>query len=111
MALLLCLFVLSIVTIWMVNIFESATVYQSALRNSMEYEQALYLANAGVQHAIAELENNLAWRGNVTSGNYPASGSYTAVAVDGTTSGTVEITASGVCGESERRVQVIVQVN
>ena len=82
-ALLLCLFVLSIVSVWVVNMFQSATVYQSALRNTIEYEQALYLANAGVHHAVAELENNLAWRGTVTAGSYPASGSYSATAVNG----------------------------
>jgi len=111
MALLLCLFVLSIVTVWVVNMFESATVYQSALRNSFEYEQALYLANAGIQHALAELENNVAWRGKVAAESYPASGSYAAVAEDGATSGTVEIISTGVCGEAERRLQAIVQLN
>jgi Tfp pilus assembly protein PilX len=110
-ALLLCLFVLSIVTVWTVNIYESATVYQSALRNTIEYEQALYLANGGVHHAVAELENNLAWRGTVSAGSYPASGSYSATAVDGATAGTVEITSTGVAGDATRRLQATVLVN
>jgi Tfp pilus assembly protein PilX len=110
-ALLLCLFVLSIVTVWVVNIFQSATVYQSALRNTIEYEQALYLANAGVHHAVAELENSLAWRGTVTAGSYPASGSYSATAVNGVTPGTVDITSSGVAGGATRRLQSTVLVN
>jgi type II secretory pathway component PulK len=110
-ALLLCLFVLSIVTVWTVNIYESATVYQSALRNTIEYEQALYLANGGVHHAVAELENNLAWRGTVSAGSYPASGSYSATAVDGATAGTVEITSTGVAGSATRRLQATVLVN
>ena len=110
-ALLLCLFVLSICTVWVVNIFQSATVYQSAQRNTIEYEQALYLANAGVHHAVAELENNLAWRGTVTAGSYPASGSYSATAVNGATSGTVDITSTGVAGGATRRLQSTVLVN
>lgn len=110
-ALLLCLFVLSLVTVWTVNMYESATVYQSALRNTLEYEQALYLANGGVHHALAELENDLAWRGTVTAGSYPASGSYSATAVDGATAGTVDITSTGVSGGATRRLLATVLVN
>ncbi len=110
-ALLICLFVLSLVSVWTVNMFQSATVYQSALRNTIEYEQALYVANAGVHHAVAELESNTTWRGTVTAGSYPASGSYTATAVNGTTSGTVDITATGVAGGATRRLQATVSVN
>jgi Tfp pilus assembly protein PilX len=110
-ALLVCLFVLSIVSVWTVNMFQSATVYQSALRNSIEYEKALYLANAGVHHGLAELESNLAWRGTVTSGSYPASDSYSATAVNGAAAGTVEITATGVSGEATRRLMATVLVN
>jgi Tfp pilus assembly protein PilX len=110
-ALLLCLFVLSIVTVWTVNIYQSATVYQSALRNTIEYEQALYLANGGVHHAMVELENNLAWRGTVSAGTYPASGSYSATAADGATAGTVDITSTGVAGGATRRLLATVLVN
>ncbi|MEX2310609.1 MAG: hypothetical protein WD738_23785 [Pirellulales bacterium] len=110
-ALLLCLFVLSLVTVWTVNMYESATVYQSALRNTIEYEQALYLANGGVHHAMAELENNIAWRGTVSAGSYPSSGSYSATAVDGAMAGTVDVTSTGVSGGSTRRLQATVLVN
>lgn len=110
-ALLLCLFVLSIVSVWVVNMYQSATVYQSAQRNTIEYEQALYLANAGVHHALAELEASLAWRGTVSAGSYPASGSYSATAVNGATSGTVDVTSTGVSGGATRRVQATIIVN
>jgi Tfp pilus assembly protein PilX len=110
-ALLLCLFVLSLVTVWTVNMYESATVYQSALRNTIEYEQALYLANGGVHHAMAELESNFAWRGTISAGSYPASGSYSATAVDGAAAGTVDITSTGISGGSTRRLQATVLVN
>jgi type II secretory pathway component PulK len=110
-ALLLCLFVLSIITVWLVDMLNSQTVYQSALRNTIEYEQAVYLANAGVHHATAELELNTSWRGTVTAGGYPASGSYSATAVDGAAAGTVDVTSTGVAGEVTRRVQATVQVN
>lgn len=110
-ALLLCLFVLSFVSIWVVNMLDNATTYQSALRNSIEYEQSLYLANAGVHAAVAEIENNTSWLGTVTGGSYPASGSYSATAVSGSASGTVDITATGISGGSTRRLFATVQLN
>lgn len=110
-ALLLCLFVLSIVTVWLVDMLNSQTVYQSALRNMIEYEQSLYQSNAGIHHAVAELEANTTWRGTVTAGSYPASGSYSATAVNGVASGTVDVTSIGVAGEVTRRLQATVLVN
>jgi Tfp pilus assembly protein PilX len=111
MALLLCLFVLSIVTVWLVDMLDSATVYQSALRNTIEYEQALYLANAGVHHAVAQLETNTSWLGTVTAGGYPASGSYSATAAPGGVAGTVDIVSYGVSGQVTRKLSATVQVN
>jgi Tfp pilus assembly protein PilX len=105
-ALLICLFVLSIVTVWTVDMLESASIYQSALRNTIEYEQALYQANAGVQDVLAQLATNVDWRGTVTAGSYPSSGSYSATAANGAVVGTVDVTSTGVAGATTRRVQV-----
>jgi type II secretory pathway component PulK len=110
-ALLICLFVLSLVSVWTVDMLESASVYQSALRNSIEYEQALYQANAGVQHALSQLESDATWRGSVTAGSYPNSGSYLATAVNGSVSGTVDVTSTGVAGATTRRVEATILVN
>jgi Tfp pilus assembly protein PilX len=110
-ALLICLFVLSLVSVWVVDMLESASVYQSALRNSIEYEQALYQANAGVHHVLAQLESNVGWRGTVTAGSYPASGSYSATAANGAIAGTVDITSTGVASGSTRRLSATVLVN
>jgi Tfp pilus assembly protein PilX len=110
-ALLVCLFVLSLVTVWVVDMLESASIYQSALRNSIEYEQALYQANAGVHHALAQLESDVDWRGTVSAGSYPASGSYSATAVTGAAPGTVDITSTGVAGGTTRRLSSTVQAN
>lgn len=99
------------VTVWAVDMLESASVYQSALRNTIEYEQALYQANAGVHHALAQLESNASWRGTVTAGSYPASNSYSATAANGAAAGTVDITSTGVVGGATRRVSSTVIVN
>lgn len=110
-ALLICLFVLSIASVWTVDMMESASVYQSALRNSIEYEQALYQANAGVQHVLYQLEIDVNWRGTATAGSYPASGSYSATAVNGSLAGTVDVTANGVAGATTRKIQATILVN
>lgn len=90
---------------------DSASVYQSALRNTIEYEQALYQANSGVQNVLAQLEANIAWRGTVTGGTYPASGSYSATAANGAANGTVDVTSTGVAGETTRRLSATILVN
>jgi Tfp pilus assembly protein PilX len=110
-ALLVCLFVLSIVSVWTVDMLDSASVYQSALRNTIEYEQSLYQANAGVQHVLAQLEANINWRGTVTGGSYPNSNSYSATAANGVTNGTVDVTSTGVAGETTRRLAATILVN
>jgi Tfp pilus assembly protein PilX len=110
-ALLICLFVLSIVTVWTVDMLESASIYQSALRNTIEYEQALYQANAGVQDVLAQLATDVDWRGTVTAGSYPSSGSYSATAANGASLGIVNVTSTGVAGATTRRVQATVTVN
>jgi Tfp pilus assembly protein PilX len=107
-ALLVTIFVLTLITVWLVDMLNSEAVYESALRNTIEYEQALYLANAGVHHATAELEANTGWRGTVTGGG---PGSYSATAVDGSVAGTADIVSSGVAGEVTRRLHATVQIN
>jgi Tfp pilus assembly protein PilX len=110
-ALLIALFVLSLVTVWTVDMLESASVYQSALRNTIEYEQALYQANAGVQHVLYQLETDANWRGAVSAGSYPASGSYSATAVNGSVSGTADVTSTGVAGATTRKISATILVN
>lgn len=110
-ALLMCLFVIFMTTVWLGDMLGTQSVHMSAVRNVVEYEQALYQANAGVHHVAAELEADNNWRGTVTDGGYPASGSYSATATDGATEGTVEITSTGVAGQVSRSVQAAVQVN
>lgn len=109
-ALLLCLFVIAMVSVWVVSMLSTQAIQFAALRNTIDYERALYLANAGVHHAATELEADIDWRGTATSGGYPADGSYSATAVDDLP-GTVLITSEGVAGEVSRRVEATVLVN
>ena len=109
MALLFTLFFVAIVSLLVVNVLDSTTLELSALRNGMDRERALYLANAGVHHAAAMLEANSTWRGTVAEGVYPADDSYTATAVDGANY-TAVVTSSGAAGEVTRTVQAIIEL-
>lgn len=103
------MFILTIVVLMVVNVVDTTTLELSALRNSMDYERALYLANAGIHHAAAEIEADNAWRGTITDGAYPADNSYFAEAVDGPGS-TVIVTSSGVAGDVIRNVQATIEL-
>ena len=108
-ALLFSLFIISIVTLMVVNVLDSTTLELSALRNSLEYERALYLANAGVHEVAAQLEADSTWLGTITDGAYPADDTYGATAVAGTNY-TVIVTSLGVAGEVTRTVQATIEL-
>ncbi len=108
-ALLVCLFIIFLVTVMVVNVLDTETIQLSAIRNTLDYERALYLANAGVHHVAAELEAASTWRGTVTDGAYPGDDTYSATAVDGAT-GTVTVTSTGVAGDVTRNIQATIQL-
>jgi hypothetical protein len=104
-----CLFIIFVVTVLVVNILDTETLELSAMRNAMDYERALALANAAVHHAAAELEAAPTWRGTVTDGSYPANDTYQATAVSGSNN-TVVITAYGVAGNITRKITATVEL-
>jgi len=108
MALLLCLFVVFMVSSLVLSVLNTETVQLSAARNVHDYERALYLANAGVHHACAELEDDATWRGSVSDGSYPNDNTYQAIATTGTGS-TVDIVSTGVSGAITRTIQAAVE--
>ncbi len=108
-ALLFALLVISIVTLMVVNVLDTTTLQLSAMRNSMEYEEALYLANAGVHEVAAQLEADSTWRGVITDGKYPSDDTYEATVVDGANH-TVIVTSKGVAGEVTRTVEATIEL-
>ncbi len=108
-ALVICMFFVFIVTTLVVAIFDTETIELSAVRNSIDYERALYLANAGVHAAAAELEVAPTWRGTVASGSFPMDDSYTATAVDGANH-TVTVSAQGSSGGVIRTVTAVIEL-
>lgn len=108
-ALMICMFILFIVTLLVVNMLDTITLELSSVRNNIDYERALYLANAGVHAAAAELEANPTWRGVVVDGAYPGDDTYQATAVSGA-AGTAIVTARGVSGSVTRTVAATFQL-
>ena len=109
-ALLLCLFVLFLVTVMVVNTLDTMTLQLSAMRNTIDYQRALGLANAGVHHAAAMLEDDQDWRGTVTEGSYPAHDTYSATAANGPDGYTVTVTSTGVSGDIQRTVTALIEL-
>ncbi|WP_442481533.1 hypothetical protein [Aeoliella sp. SH292] len=109
MALLLCLFVVFMVSSLVLSVVNTTVVQYAAARNVQDYERALYLANAGIHHACAELEANQSWRGVVSDGSYPNDNSYSATAADGD-GGVIELVSEGVAGDVRRTVHAHVEL-
>ncbi len=109
MALLVCLFVMLLVSLTLLGMLGTARSQMTALHNTADYERALYLAGAGVHHALAEIEADLGWRGDISATEFPAGSgnTYSASATDGS-GNTVVVTGTGVAGSVTRKLQVTV---
>jgi hypothetical protein len=106
MALLVCLFVMTLASTSLVGILGSMTAEFAALRNTVDYERALYLAGAGAHHALAELEADSSWTAGI--GNTPASGTQYYSATVAPQGDGIIVTGVGVSGNVTRRVAVTV---
>lgn len=109
-ALLASMFVMSAVSMIVIGILRTETVQFAALRNTIDYDSARYLAEAGMHHGLSKLETDISWRGNIQRTEFPArSGNfYQAIALDGP-NGTVIVTGIGQVGNFSRTVQVVVK--
>ena len=109
-AMLTALFVMAVTSIIVVAILDTETLQYTALRATMDWDRARYLAEAGVQNCLAQLENDITWRAGVSNTEFPTgSGNvYWATAVDGA-NGTVIVTAWGRAGSVTRSLQTTVK--
>ena len=109
-ALLICLFAMTIAALSVLGVLGSVTSQMVAQRNTIDHEYALYLAGAGVHHAIAELEQDASWTTGIP--NTPSSGTeYYSATVAPQGDGSVIITGVGVAGGITRRLEVTVDFN
>jgi hypothetical protein len=111
MALLVCLFVVGIITSLLVGVLDTCTAQYGAVRNTTDYDAAQYLAGAAVHDALAQLEQNPTWTAGIASTEFPAGSgrTYSATVVPGAGS-TVVITGVGTAGSTTRRLEVTVSI-
>lgn len=109
-ALLASMFVMTAVSLIVIGMLQTETVQFAALRNTVDYDRARYLAEAGMNHALSILESDISWRGTVAKTEFPASSGeyYTAIVTDGL-NGTVQVVGIGESGTFSRTVQVVVK--
>jgi hypothetical protein len=89
-----------------VSILETESQQYAALRNTIDWDRARYLAEAGIQHALAELEQDIDWRIGAGPIAFPAgsSNSYVVTLADGP-GGIVIVTSTGTSGTITRRLE------
>jgi len=92
------------------TVLDTEMLQMTALRRTIDYERATYLAGAGVNEALMNLESNPSWRTGISSTELPtgSGNTYSATAVD-VAGGNVVVTGTGVAGSVTRRLQVTVQ--
>jgi hypothetical protein len=116
MAFMLALFVMAVTSMIVVTILDSQTMQYSALRNTMDYDRARYLAEAGIQHALSTLETDYDL-GDTTGFTIPStefpvgSGNrYQASVGPVQLDGTRIVTGQGTAGTFTRRLEIRVKM-
>lgn len=104
-ALLVALLVMAATTMVLVSVLDTQTMQFMALNNTLNYDRARYLAEAGMNHSLSILEQDITFRGTISQADFPAGSgnSYQATVQDGV-AGAIAITASGTSGTFTRRV-------
>ncbi|GAB5405534.1 MAG: hypothetical protein Aurels2KO_37650 [Aureliella sp.] len=102
-ALMLALFVMTVVSTLVVSMCNTQMLRYAALRNTRDWDSSRYLAEAGLHHALSQLERDIDWRAGVPATEFPAGSgeTYSASVVDGP-DGTVVVTAKGSVGTFSR---------
>ena len=109
-ALLLALFVMTLTSTLVVSMLDAEMFRYMALRNTYQWDEARYLAEAGLNEAFAHLEDDIEWRSGISATEFPAGSgnTYRVSVVDGS-EGTVRLTAIGMAGSFTRTLDVTVK--
>ena len=113
-AFLMALFVMAVCSLICISILDTQMLQFASLRNTMEYDRARYLAEAAVQHALSEIEEDYDIPGTpeerIPWTNFPDSNNqYRATLSDGG-SGTILIDAEGRSGQFTRRLLIQIKM-
>lgn len=109
------MFVMAVTTVIVISILDTQTLQFSSLRNTLAYDRSRYLAEAGVQHALAILESNYdnpaLYTLGIANTAFPvgSTDSYSATVRQGP-NGTVIIAGTGNSGAFTRRLEIVVKM-
>lgn len=113
-ALMMALFVMMVCSMIVITILDTQTLQFSALRNTMDYDRARYLAESGIQHSLAFIEQDydligidkydIPWT-NAPDGN----NQYMADLSEGA-AGTIIVSAQGRSGNFTRRLEITIKM-
>lgn len=65
------IFIMTATTAIVVGILDTEMIQYSSLRNTINYDRARYLAEAGIAHSLAELEHDIEWDQGLTNVQFP----------------------------------------
>jgi len=104
-ALLVAILVMSATTMVLIAVLDTQSMQYMSLNNTLDYDRARYLAEAGMNHSLSILEQDITFRGTISQSDFPAGSgnSYGATVTDGA-GGAISILASGTSGSFTRRV-------
>ncbi len=109
-ALLLAIFVMTLVSTLAVATLDAEMMRYMALRNTRQWDEARYLAEAGLNDAFAQLEQDISWRGGIPGTEFPAGSGWTyRVTVTDGADGTVDLLSTGTVGNFTRTLHVTVK--
>ena len=109
-ALLMALFVMTLASTLVVAMLDSQTMRYAALRNTKNWDEARYLAEAGLNDALARLEKDIDWREGILATEFPVGGGSTySVRVSDGPDGTVELSALGSAGNFTRHLHATIK--
>ena len=109
-ALLFALFVMTVVSTLAVSMLDTQTLRYASLRNTREWHEARYLAEAGLHHAFSRLEQDIDWRDGIGTTEFPVGSgrTYQAVVSDGADASVI-IDATGTSGNFSRKLVVTIK--
>lgn len=109
-AMMTALFVMALTTVLVIGILDTQAAHYAALKNTADYDRARYLAEAGMAHAVAQLEQDITWRDGIATTEFPAgSGDTYAATVSDGPDALVIVTATGSSGTVTRRLQATIK--
>lgn len=112
-ALLLSIFVMVIVSSFVVIVLDIETTEMTITRNLLDFSKALYVADGGIQHALATLRTDRTWRVGFPSPGIefpPGAGSRYVVTVTDGAAREVIVTSTGTVGGLSKTVRATMAV-